>query len=106
VENRLREILDRFGEHSDYGDGDFYLEPGFCRSRGMGFEISPNSSLEHPELVPTIETLLRSLPEQYDISIQSDNFDFYLYISLERVTVFTDDYKRLSKFGLTSKTKA
>lgn len=103
VESRLETILQEFGENDAYGEGDYYLDNGYGRTRGLGFEVSHESSLENPQVVPAIQRLLASLPDEYEVCIQGENFDFYVYVSPREVKAFTEDLERLARFGLKPK---
>jgi len=100
VEDGLRAVLAGFGEEDAYGQADFYLDNGCERTRGMGFELGERPGLERPEVVSAIRNYLVSIPHSYDIAIHGMNFDFYLYISQDRIQAYTDDLTRLSAFGL------
>ncbi|MFK5923878.1 MAG: hypothetical protein QM496_17005 [Verrucomicrobiota bacterium] len=101
VENGLRGVLAEFGKEDSYGQVDFYLDNGSNRTRGMGFELGENSTIENLSLIPAIQSYLSTLPEIYDVSICGMNYDFYLYVNKERIQAYTKDIKRLSRFGLT-----
>ncbi|MFC7339583.1 hypothetical protein ACFQY0_20505 [Haloferula chungangensis] len=105
VEERLRAVLQEFGDEDAYGEGDFYLENGFGRTRGLGFELGGESSLECPGLIPRIIMLLNTIEPTYDIEIRGDQYDFYLYVSKNRIQAFLENPSRLSSFGLSPEMK-
>jgi len=95
TEDGLRAILE------DLGDEDELLDNGFGRTRGIGFQMPDECPLETPALVPAIQRWLTTLDEFYDIAIMGENYDFYVYITRDRIVGYTKDTKRLRGLGLT-----
>lgn len=57
VSDAVSAILSEFGENDPFGDGDYNFDPGWTRSRGIGFEISHIDFLSD-ELVARLRDLL------------------------------------------------
>ena len=99
TEEALRKVLLNYGEEDDYGEKDFGLGSGVGRTRGIGVELGESKGLEKPAVVKAVREFLGSLPTEYDVCFQGMNYDFYLYVSRERITAYTEDLKRLGRFG-------
>ena len=94
VEDGLRAILE------ELGDGHEFLDNGFGRTRGIGFQMPDGCPLETPALIPAIQRWLTTLDEIYDIAIMGENYDFYVYVSRDRIVGYTKDTERLRRLGL------
>jgi hypothetical protein len=46
---------------------------------------------------------LSGLVENYDIAIMGENYDFYVYVSRDRIVAYTKDLTRLRNLGLVPK---
>jgi hypothetical protein len=97
VEDGLRAIL------AELGYEDEFLDNCFGRTRGMGFQMPYDCPLETPMLVPAIQSWLSGLVENYDIAIMGENYDFYVYVSRDRIVAYTKDLTRLRNLGLVPK---
>ena len=95
VEDGLRAILE------ELGDEDELLDNGFGRTRGIGFQMPDECPLETPALIPAIQRWLTTLDETYDIAVMGENYDFYVYVSRDRIVAYTEDIERLRGLGLT-----
>lgn len=69
VNDRLKNVLSRFGRHDDFGEGDFNLSDHAFLSRGMAVEFT-SSAMIKPEVLRAIVQLLSDCEEAYELNIE------------------------------------
>ena len=62
----LKNLLDKFGACSPYGDGDYFIDDLTDISRGIGVEITNASILNEP-LVRSVQTLLNTFANAFEV---------------------------------------
>lgn len=68
VRNGMQAVLERFGEHDDYGQKDFHLGDTAMLSRGIGVTFT-NQTLLEPKVLEAVAAYLAALPEDYEVNI-------------------------------------
>jgi hypothetical protein len=112
--DRLAELtatLKRLGSHDAFGEGDFATGSDWNGPhRSLAFTITGDRLLT-PELIPAVQSLLRSFPRPYMVEIGYDPFlngsrhglgphDFFATVEHDSVTITTDNDLVLSLLGL------
>ena len=109
--DKLKEILERMGSHSAFGEGDFGTgSDWYCPHRSLSFELSSDRLLT-PMLIPTVQSVIHSLPHPYMVTITYDPFlqgsfhgldscDLYATIEPDAVTVVAKNDLILSLLGI------
>ena len=83
----LKDALSRNGEHDSFGGGDFCIADDYYLSRGTSVELS-STRLMTAILIPTIASVLRSLPQPYSVYVDHSLLDmpaFSLVIERDRI---------------------
>jgi len=83
VSDELSSILSEFGENDPFGNGDYNFDPGFVRSRGMGFESSRDDFISHDLILRLVEHLQFRRPE-WEFAIYLPNGGG-IFVSAERL---------------------
>ncbi len=108
---QLIAALECLGCHNALGEGDFATgSDWYGPHRSLGIAITSDRLLT-PELVPTIQALIRSFPHPYMVTVTYDPFlngsthglssgDFYVTIETDMVTITADNELVLSLLGL------
>lgn len=109
--DKLIEMLERFGSHNKFGEGDFGTgDDWYGPHRSLGVELTSDRLLT-PKLVPTIQALIHSFPHPYMVSVGYDPFlngsshdlssgDFSATIEADSVTITVHNELVLSLLGL------
>lgn len=87
AKDSLKNALAQLGRHNSFGDGDFCVADDYELSRGVSVELS-STRLMTPALIPTVASVLQSLPQPYSVYIDHGVLDiplFFLVIERGRV---------------------
>ena len=115
--DELIEALNRLGSHNAFGEGDFATgSDWYGPHRSLGFTITSDRLLT-PELLPTVQSAIRSFSNPYMVNIEYDPFlngslhglnsaDFYATVEADSVTLTHNDELVLSLLGLRDETNA
>ncbi len=75
----IEQVMTRHGVNDAFGQGDYYLEPYICRSRGLGLEIT-NPAIVTLTLLDELKALVAKNAPGWEIHLRSDNFDYGIFI--------------------------
>jgi len=113
----LIETLKPLGSDSAFGEGDFATgSDWYGPHRSLSFTITSDRLLT-PKLIPTVQSLIRSFPQPYMVSVGYDPFlngsrhglsshDFFATVEHDSVTITASNDLVLSLLGLRDHTSA
>lgn len=88
--NRLKNLLEQFGQWNAYGEGDYFLDEIVVLSRGFGVEIT-NPSIVTKKLLRCLQEFLQDLDQNYEIDL-AFNLDGKFYDILVSSDAVVTDY--------------
>lgn len=109
--DELTEALKHLGLHNAFGEGDFATSSDwYGPHRSLSFTITSDRLLA-PKLISTVQSLIRSFPQPYMVSVGYDPFlngsrhglsshDFFATVEHDSVTVTASNDIVLSLLGL------
>lgn len=109
--------LARLGSHNAFGEGDFATgSDWYGPHRSLSFTVTSDRLLT-PELIPTVQSLIRSFPHPYMVSVGYDPFlngsrhglssaDFCAAVEPYSVTIAVNNERVLPLLGLRDHTNA
>ena len=77
--DRVSSIMCEHGDNNAYGEGDYNLESGIARSRGLGLEIT-NASIVTEHLLRRLQTVVCQHAPDWEIYLGSAQYDFGIFI--------------------------
>ncbi len=80
---RVAAIMSEHGVNNACGEGDYYLEPGKCESRGLGFDIT-NPSIVSIGLLLRLQSLVAQNAPSWELFLRSSQGDFGIFLTLFR----------------------
>ena len=100
--SRINEALSGLGRRDAFGEGDYSMNEDWYLSRGVSVQITSEAMIR-PELVSTVQNVLKQLPEKYSVYVDHGLLDidlFFLLIEPDRVAACCEDPRLLERLGL------
>ena len=109
--DKLIEVLERSGSHNAFGEGDFATgDDWYGPHRSLSFQLTSDRLLT-PKLLSIVQSVIRSFPIPYMVSISYDSFlqgsrhgltayDFNAAVEADSVTLAVRKERVLSLLGL------
>ena len=89
IYDRLELIVAEYGTNNAFSEGDYYLEAGIMRSRGIGFEIT-NDSIVTEELLHRLQHLIVNHAPSWEIHLRSGDFKYGIFVGCDQIFINRD----------------
>jgi hypothetical protein len=94
----LDALLEQRGMNDPYGEGDYFLDSYVSATRGIGFEVSQDAFVTH-DLLVDIQKMLKANGPSWEIFIQSQAFEWALFVNADSVLLYRSSKESLSSLA-------